>query len=61
MNKKIYKYINIYLFQTHNSDVQLPAASMHIQQRFVNNKTADDTLADKYMKEWKPTGRFQCK
>ena len=31
------------------------------KQRFVNSRTSDDTLADKYMKEWKPTGRFQCK
>lgn len=32
-----------------------------LQNKPVSKIKAAETLADRYMKEWKPTGRFQCK
>ncbi len=49
------------------TDVQVPVKDVQTTsnalpvQRNVAGASDSDTLADKYMKEWKPTGRFQCK
>ena len=55
------KHVEFLFFQINASNPQGHSTPVQVKQQYVTNKTVDDTLADKYMKEWKPTGRFQCK